>query len=85
LPHSARGKSRRPTIPTRPYKVEGSLAVKTAETHRSNIMRKLGLHSISELVLHAERNNTIQVTPDLATASADTKAKASPSAQAISF
>ena len=82
MPHSARGKSRRPAIPTRPYKVEESLAVKTAETHRSNIMRKLGLHSISELVLHAERNNTIQ---DLATASADTKAKASPSAQAISF
>lgn len=37
------------------------LSVKTAETHRSNIMRKLGLHSISELVLYAVRNNIIQV------------------------
>jgi DNA-binding NarL/FixJ family response regulator len=62
-----------------------NLSVKTAETHRSNIMRKLGVHSISELVLYAVRNNIIQVTPNLATASADTKAKASPSAQAVSF
>ncbi len=38
-----------------------NLSVKTAETHRSNIMRKLGLHSISELVLYAVRNNIIQV------------------------
>src|SRR3979411_3211267 len=37
------------------------LSVKTAETHRSNIMRKLGLHSISELVLYAVRNNIVQV------------------------
>src|SRR5947209_6727071 len=28
------------------------LSVKTAETHRSNIMSKLGLHSISEVVLY---------------------------------
>jgi DNA-binding NarL/FixJ family response regulator len=39
------------------------LSVKTAETHRSNIMRKLGLHSVSELVLYAVRNNIIQVAP----------------------
>jgi DNA-binding NarL/FixJ family response regulator len=39
-----------------------NLSVKTAETHRSNIMRKLGLHSMSELVLYAVRNNIIQVT-----------------------
>ena len=39
-----------------------NLSVKTAETHRSNIMRKLGLHSISELVLYAVRNNIVQVT-----------------------
>jgi len=32
------------------------LSVKTAETHRSNIMRKLKLHSVSELVLYAVRN-----------------------------
>lgn len=37
------------------------LSVKTAETHRNNIMRKLGLHSVSELVLYAVRNNIIQV------------------------
>jgi DNA-binding NarL/FixJ family response regulator len=36
------------------------MSVKTAETHRSNIMSKLGLHSISELVLYAVRNNIVQ-------------------------
>ena len=36
------------------------LSVKTAETHRSNIMRKLNIHSVSELVLYAIRNNIIQ-------------------------
>lgn len=39
------------------------LSVKTAETHRSNIMGKLGLHSVSELVLYAVRNNIVQATP----------------------
>jgi len=39
-----------------------SLSVKTAETHRSNIMGKLGLHSVSELVLYAVRNNIVQAT-----------------------
>jgi hypothetical protein len=39
--------------------------VKTAETHRSNIMRKLDIHSISELVLYAVRNNIVQVMPPL--------------------
>ena len=39
-----------------------NLSVKTAETHRSNIMRKLGLHSVSELVLYAVRNGIVQVT-----------------------
>jgi len=38
-----------------------NLSVKTAETHRSNIMRKLSLHSVSELVLYAIRNGIIQV------------------------
>ena len=37
------------------------LSVKTAETHRSNIMRKLNLHSVSELVLYAIKNNMIHV------------------------
>jgi len=38
-----------------------SLSVKTAETHRSNLMRKLGIHCLSELVLYAVRNNIVQV------------------------
>jgi len=37
-----------------------NLSVKTAETHRSNIMRKLGFHTVSELVLYAVRNNIVQ-------------------------
>lgn len=37
------------------------LSVKTAETHRSNIMRKLGLHSVSALVLYAVQNNIVHV------------------------
>jgi len=37
------------------------LSTKTAETHRGNIMRKLNLHSVSELVLFAVRNGIIQV------------------------
>jgi hypothetical protein len=40
-----------------------SMSVKTAQTHRSNIMRKLDIHLISELVLYAARNNIIQVLP----------------------
>lgn len=36
------------------------IAVKTAETHRANIMRKLDLHSISEIVRYAVRNQIIQ-------------------------
>jgi DNA-binding NarL/FixJ family response regulator len=37
------------------------LSTKTAETHRSNIMRKLGFHSIRDLVVYAVKNNIIQV------------------------
>jgi len=36
-----------------------SISVKTVETHRANIMRKLNLHSISELVHYAVRNRII--------------------------
>jgi DNA-binding NarL/FixJ family response regulator len=36
------------------------LSIKTAETHRANIMRRLDCHSISELVRYAVRNNIIQ-------------------------
>jgi DNA-binding NarL/FixJ family response regulator len=38
-----------------------SLAVKTAETHRTNVMRKLDLHSVADLVRYAIRNNIVQV------------------------
>ncbi len=38
-----------------------NLSTKTAETHRSNIMRKLGFHSIRDLVVYAIQNNVIQV------------------------
>ena len=36
------------------------LSVKTAETHRANIMRRLDCHSISELVRYAVRNSIIE-------------------------
>lgn len=35
------------------------ISVKTVETHRANIMRKLHLHSISELIHYAIRNRMI--------------------------
>ena len=37
------------------------MTVKTAETHRSNIMFKLKIHSIAELVLYAVRNEIVHV------------------------
>jgi DNA-binding NarL/FixJ family response regulator len=37
------------------------ISIKTAETHRANIMRKLELHSVSELVRYAIRNQIIEV------------------------
>ena len=36
-----------------------SISVKTVETHRTNIMRKLHLHSVSELVRYAVRNKIV--------------------------
>jgi len=36
------------------------ITVKTAETHRSTLMRKLGLESISDLVRYAVRNQVIE-------------------------
>lgn len=36
------------------------ISVKTADTHRTNVMRKLDIHSQSELVRYAIRNNLIQ-------------------------
>lgn len=37
------------------------LSVKTAETHRTNLMRKLGLHSVADLTLYAVRTGIVQV------------------------
>jgi len=36
------------------------ISVKTAETHRANIMRKLQMHSVSELVRYAVRNQIVE-------------------------
>jgi DNA-binding NarL/FixJ family response regulator len=36
------------------------ISVKTAETHRTNIMRKLDFHSVSEIVRYAVRNHIIE-------------------------
>lgn len=38
-----------------------NLSTKTVETHRSNIMRKLSLHSIRDLVVYAIKNKIIQL------------------------
>src|SRR5580700_6537290 len=38
-----------------------TVSLATAETHRSNILRKLGLHSIAELVLYAVRNEIVHM------------------------
>jgi DNA-binding NarL/FixJ family response regulator len=38
-----------------------NLSVKTAETHRTNLMRKLGLHSVADLTLYAVRNGIVQI------------------------
>ena len=36
------------------------ISVKTANTHRANIMRKLGCHSLSDLVRYAIRNKIVE-------------------------
>jgi DNA-binding NarL/FixJ family response regulator len=38
-----------------------NLSVKTAETHRTNIMRKLDLHSVADLTLYALRKGIAQI------------------------
>ncbi|MFZ0136969.1 MAG: response regulator transcription factor [Candidatus Sulfotelmatobacter sp.] len=38
-----------------------SLSVKTAETHRTNLMRKLNLHSVAALTLYAVRNGIVHI------------------------
>jgi DNA-binding CsgD family transcriptional regulator len=37
-----------------------SISLKTAETHRANIMRKLEVHSVSEIVRYAIRNQIVE-------------------------
>ena len=37
-----------------------NIAVKTVETHRTNILKKLGFHSVAELVRYAVRNRIIE-------------------------
>lgn len=37
-----------------------NLSIKTVETHRANIMRKMGFKNITELVLFAVRNHMVQ-------------------------
>jgi DNA-binding NarL/FixJ family response regulator len=37
-----------------------NLSVKTVETHRTNLMRKLDVHNVSELVRYAVRNQIIE-------------------------
>jgi DNA-binding NarL/FixJ family response regulator len=36
------------------------ISVKTSETHRSNVMRKLEIHSVSQLVRYAVRNQIVE-------------------------
>jgi len=36
------------------------IAIKTSDTHRTNIMRKLNVHSVAELVRYAVRNNVVE-------------------------
>jgi DNA-binding NarL/FixJ family response regulator len=36
------------------------IATKTSDTHRTNIMRKLNLHSVAELVRYAVRNKLVE-------------------------
>jgi DNA-binding CsgD family transcriptional regulator len=36
------------------------ISVRTAETHRMNLMRKLNLHSVSEVTRYAIRNRIIE-------------------------
>jgi DNA-binding NarL/FixJ family response regulator len=38
-----------------------NLSVKTTETHRTNIMRKLDLHSVAGLTIYAVRNGIVQI------------------------
>jgi DNA-binding NarL/FixJ family response regulator len=45
---------------TKEVAVSLGISVKTAETHRANIMRKLEIHSVSELVRYAVKNQMVE-------------------------
>lgn len=73
LPHAVKNKEDKPTNRERELiqlLAEGlsnkeaagklGISIKTVETHRAAIMRKLGLHSIGELVRYAIRNHIIE-------------------------
>jgi DNA-binding NarL/FixJ family response regulator len=45
---------------TKEVAVALGISVKTAETHRANVMRKLEIHSVSELVRYAVKNHIIE-------------------------
>lgn len=73
LPHTSTSEDDKPTAREREIiqlLAEGSsnkdvadklgISIKTVETHRAAIMRKLGLHSIGELVRYAIRNHIIE-------------------------
>ena len=38
-----------------------NLSVKTAETHRANLMRELGLHSVADVTVYAVKNGIVQI------------------------
>jgi DNA-binding CsgD family transcriptional regulator len=38
-----------------------SISLKTVETHRASIMRKLDAHSVVDIVRYAMRNNLISI------------------------
>jgi DNA-binding CsgD family transcriptional regulator len=46
---------------TRDLAIVLGISVKTAETHRNNIMQKLGFHTVAELVLYAVRNDIVHL------------------------
>jgi DNA-binding NarL/FixJ family response regulator len=74
-PESAAGEKTRPRLTSRENEIiqllaEGktskdiavflNISVKTVETHRANIMRKLELHTVTELVRYAIRNQIVE-------------------------
>ena len=46
---------------TKKWRATCNLSVKTVETHRSNIMRKMGFRSLADLVRYAIRNKIIEL------------------------